>query len=64
MPQVIAGVLPIAHTPFLADHSLDRASLARQLDWAFAHGAHGYCTGMVSELLRLTFTERVELTQL
>lgn len=64
MPSVISGVLPIAHTPFLADHALDRASLARQLDWAFSLGAHGYCTGMVSELLRLTFSERVELTQL
>lgn len=64
MSHAIAGVLPIAHTPFLADHTIDRVSLARQLDWAFAVGANGYCTGMVSELLRLTCTERVELTRL
>jgi len=60
----IAGVLPIAHTPFLDDDSIDEESLARQIDWAFEQGARGYCTGMVSELLRLTADERVHLTQL
>jgi 4-hydroxy-tetrahydrodipicolinate synthase len=62
MSRPIAGVLPIAHTPFLDDDSIDFASLERQIDWAFQVGAAGYCTGMVSELLRLTFRERVELT--
>lgn len=62
MPRAIAGVLPIAHTPFLDDDTIDLASLERQIDWAFAAGADGYCTGMVSELLRLTARERVELT--
>lgn len=59
----IAGVLPIAHTPFLADDTIDVASLERQIDWAFAQGADGYCTGMVSELLRLTEDERIGLHQ-
>lgn len=59
----IAGVLPIAHTPFLDDDSIDDASLARQIDWAFDQGADGVCTGMVSELLRLTFGERIALTR-
>lgn len=58
----IAGVLPIAHTPFLDDELIDTASLARQIDWAFEQGANGYCTGMVSELFRLTARERIELT--
>ena len=61
MPQRIAGVLPIAHAPFLDDDTIDVASLQRQIDWAFEQGASGYCTGMVSELLRLTAEERVEL---
>ena len=39
-----------------------RATLKRQIDWAFEQGANGYCTGMVSELLRLTANERIELT--
>ena len=60
----IAGVLPIAHTPFRENDSIDEDSLARQIDWAFKHGADGYGTGMVSELLRLTADERVQLTQM
>ena len=62
MPQSITGVLPIAHTPFLDNDEIDYDSLRRQIDWAFEQGAQGYCTGMVSELLRLTTAERIELT--
>ncbi|WP_010585628.1 dihydrodipicolinate synthase family protein [Schlesneria paludicola] len=63
MAKPIQGVLPIAHTPFLDDDSIDVTSLARQLDWAFAAGADGFATGMVSELIRLTFEERTALTK-
>ncbi len=62
MPRPIYGVLPIAHTPFTADDQIDYASLRKQIDWAFEVGADGVCTGMVSELLRLTHDERLELT--
>lgn len=61
MPQVIAGVLPIVHTPFLEDEGIDLESLRRQVDWAFAQGAQGFATGMVSELLRLGTEERIWL---
>jgi 4-hydroxy-tetrahydrodipicolinate synthase len=64
MPRPIQGVLPIAHTPLLASDEIDRESLRRQIDWAFAQGADGVCTGMVSELLRLTFDERLALPRL
>ncbi|MCA9216961.1 MAG: dihydrodipicolinate synthase family protein [Planctomycetales bacterium] len=63
MPQLIQGVIPVAHTPFTDDDEIDWPSLERQIDWALDQGADGYCTGMVSELLRLTVTERHELTQ-
>ena len=63
MRKPIRGVLPIAHTPFLDDDSIDFESLRRQVDWAFEVGADGLGTGMVSELLRLTFDERVALTE-
>lgn len=63
MPQPIQGVLPIAHTPFSSDDTIDFASLERQIDWAFEVGANGFATGMVSELLRLTFDERQQLTE-
>jgi 2-keto-3-deoxy-L-arabinonate dehydratase len=62
MARALAGVVPIAHTPFCDDDSIDYASLERQIDWAFECGAQGCATGMVSELLRLTFYERLELT--
>lgn len=58
----LAGVIPIAHTPFLDDDTIDRDSLARQIDRAYRLGAHGFATGMVSEILRLTAKERLELT--
>jgi len=63
MPKPIQGVLPIAHTPFTDDDQIDDESLHRQIDWAFDQGANGYCLAMVSELLRLTTDERIELTR-
>jgi 4-hydroxy-tetrahydrodipicolinate synthase len=61
MSAPIQGVLPILHTPFLHSDEIDYESLAKQIDWAFAAGADGICTGMVSETLRLTCDERQEL---
>ena len=60
----LAGVLPIVHTPFTDADAIDEASLRRQLDWAFATGADGCGTGMVSEILRLTTAERTQLAHL
>ncbi len=62
MSHPITGVLPVVHTPFLEDDSIDWDSLQRETDWAFEQGADGICTGMVSELLRLTASERLGLT--
>ncbi len=58
------GVLPIVHVPLTADDRIDRHSFRRSIDWAFAVGAVGMGTGMVSEILRLTSAERLELTEL
>lgn len=58
----IQGVLPIAHTPFTPDDQIDYPSLRRQIDWAYSVGVSGFATGMVSEILRLTAEERLELT--
>src|SRR4051794_16231634 len=63
MPKPLAGVLPIIHTPFRDDDALDVESLRRQIDWAYAQGADGMGTGMVSELLRLASDERLALTE-
>jgi 2-keto-3-deoxy-L-arabinonate dehydratase len=63
MPTEITGVLPVAHTPFHEDETIDFDSLARQIDWAFGQGIQGCCTGMVSELLRLDGDERAALNR-
>lgn len=63
MTKRLHGVLPIVHTPFLDDDSIDAASLRREIDFVFATGADGLGTGMVSEILRLTSDERIDLTQ-
>ncbi len=62
-PKAIQGILPIAHTPFTADDAVDYPSLQGQIDWAYSVGASGFATGMVSEILRLTADERLELTE-
>jgi len=62
--KLLAGVLPIVHTPFTDEDAIDEASLRRQLDWAFDTGADGCGTGMVSEVLRLTMLERTRLAHL
>jgi 4-hydroxy-tetrahydrodipicolinate synthase len=62
MRKQLHGVLPIVHTPFTDDDNIDVATLRREIDWAYAQGADGLGTGMVSEILRLTFDERIALT--
>jgi dihydrodipicolinate synthase/N-acetylneuraminate lyase len=62
MTNYLHGVLPIVHTPFTESGDIDVATLRREIDWAYAQGADGLGTGMVSELLRLTFDERIALT--
>lgn len=63
MPRLLRGVLPIVHTPFTDDDRIDADALRREIDWAYAQGADGLGTGMVSEILRLTFDERQALTE-
>jgi 4-hydroxy-tetrahydrodipicolinate synthase len=60
----IEGILPILHTPFDVNDEIDRDSLGREIDWAFEQGSSGVCSAMVSEILRLTSDERVELNRL
>ena len=54
MIKQIQGVIPVVHTPFLENGEMDKDSLYRQLDWACSLEIGRICTGMVSELLRLS----------
>ena len=63
MIRQIRGIVPVVHTPFLADDCMDYASLEREMQWALNLQIDGFCTGMVSELQRLTAVERNQLHQ-
>lgn len=63
MTRTIEGVLPILHTPFDDADEIDLPSLRREIDWALEVGADGVCSAMVSEVLRLTAHERIELNR-
>jgi 4-hydroxy-tetrahydrodipicolinate synthase len=57
----IRGVLPVVHTPYLEDLSIDLDALHREVDYLFDCGANGLCLALVSDTLRLTAAERMEL---
>lgn len=61
MSHAIKGVLPVVHMPYQDDLSIDYATLEREVDWLFDTGADGYCLALVSDTLRLTAAERLEL---
>lgn len=61
MHQPISGVLPVVHLPLTDDDQIDFEVVRRQVDWVFENNAQGCCTGMVSELLRLSGHERLRL---
>jgi 4-hydroxy-tetrahydrodipicolinate synthase len=63
MPLPLRGVLPIVHLPFDDADEIDPAALRRSIDWAFAVGADGIGTGMVTETLKLTSPERGSLAR-
>lgn len=61
MPRTLHGVLPIVHMPFTPDDEIDLLALDREIEWIYKAGADGLGTGMVSEVLKLTFAERIDL---
>jgi 4-hydroxy-tetrahydrodipicolinate synthase len=63
MPRVLSDVLPIIHTPFDSNYQIDYGELQIEIDWLYQTGADGFGTGMVSEILRLTYNERKTLTE-
>ncbi len=62
MKKKLFGVLPIIQVPFQENGCIDVQVLKKEIDWIFSVGANGLGTGMVSEILRLTFDERISLT--
>ena len=61
MKHEIKDVLPVVHMPYEDDQSIDYATLQREIDYLFAIGAHGFSLALVSDLLKLTAAERLDL---
>jgi 2-keto-3-deoxy-L-arabinonate dehydratase len=61
MAKSIAGVLPVVHLPLDDREEIDFEVVRRQVEWALMCGAQGCCTGMVTEILRLSGDERQAL---
>jgi dihydrodipicolinate synthase/N-acetylneuraminate lyase len=59
----LSGVLPVFQTPFDERYAIDYGELGHEIDWLFGHGADGVVAGMVSEVLRLSTSERGELAR-
>lgn len=59
--RAVRGVLPVFQTPYFSDESIDYATLEKEIDWLFACGADGIVMAMVSEVLRLSSVERMQL---
>lgn len=60
-PPQLAGVLPVFQTPYYDDESIDFDTLGREIDWLYKHGVQGITMAMVSEVLRLSDSERREV---
>jgi 4-hydroxy-tetrahydrodipicolinate synthase len=59
----ICGVLPVLQVPYREDGSVNFYEIEKLIDWAFEKGANGFAIAMVSDILKLTFQERLELME-
>jgi 2-keto-3-deoxy-L-arabinonate dehydratase len=61
MSFALQGVLPVLHTTYHDDFSIDFDTLRSELDFAYECGADGIVFALASELLRLTWDERKQM---
>lgn len=59
----LRGVLPVFQTPYHTDETIDVATLEKEIAWLYDCGADGIVMAMVSEVLRLSSSEREELAE-
>lgn len=59
----LSGVLPVFQTPYQDDESIDWDTLGCELHWLLDRGANGVVMAMVSEILRLSTTERRQMVE-
>ena len=63
MTSVLSGVLPVLHTPYHDDFSIDFVTLEAEMEFAYACGADGVVFALASEYLRLSEDERKQITR-
>ena len=59
----LRGVLPVLHTPYKDDWTIDYDTLEQEVEFAFAQGADGIVFALASELIRLTGSERKQTAE-
>jgi 4-hydroxy-tetrahydrodipicolinate synthase len=59
----LRGVLPVFQTPYHSDETIDLATLEKEVAWLYDCGADGIVMAMVSEVLRLSSSERKSLAE-
>jgi dihydrodipicolinate synthase/N-acetylneuraminate lyase len=59
----LTGVLPVLQYPIQADGVFDVPALRREIDFVFASRCAGVTLAMVSEITRLTLTDRLALLE-
>ena len=55
------GIYPVLTTPYSSNGEIDFSALQREIDFVFDLGAHGVTCALVSDILRLTATERLSI---
>lgn len=61
MSAPLHGVYPVLTTPYAPDGSIDLDALRKEIDYVFDIGAQGITFALVSDLLRLTAEERMDV---
>ena len=59
----LRGVLPVFQLPYHEDESIDFETLTREIDWLYEQGVDGLVMAMVSEILRLSESERKQVAE-
>jgi len=63
MHAPLNGLLPVLQLPYCDDDTIDWDVLWHEVDWLFEHGSDGLVVAMVTEVLRLSESERRTLTE-
>lgn len=59
----LSGVMPVFQTPYKEDFSIDYDTLKKELEYLLEQGVDGVVMAMVSEVLRLSEKEQMELAE-